>query len=62
MPGGAKVTHGCACYAHQMAVDVVTQIVINRHLARPFPMEMTYTGASLGAEQTRKTLRNHGEP
>ena len=28
----------------------------------PFPMETTYTWASEGADATRMTLRNRGEP
>lgn len=49
-------------YTYEIADYVPGQKLVMRTAQGPFPMETTYTWEAVGAEQTRMTLRNAGQP
>ena len=54
---GRRLAYTYEIVAFQPGVELVM-----RTAQGPFPMETTYTWQSMGAERTRMTLRNRGEP
>jgi uncharacterized protein YndB with AHSA1/START domain len=49
-------------YTYEVVELVAGQRLVMRTAQGPFPMETTYTWQPVGADQTRMTLRNRGEP
>jgi uncharacterized protein YndB with AHSA1/START domain len=49
-------------YTYEVIEHEPDERLVMRTAEGPFPMETTYTWASEGAESTRMTLRNRGEP
>jgi hypothetical protein len=49
-------------YTYQIMEFVAGQRLVMRTAEGPFPMETTYTWQADGADRTRMTLRNRGEP
>jgi uncharacterized membrane protein len=49
-------------YTYELVDVVPGERLVMRTAEGPFPMETTYTWASAGADSTRMTLRNRGEP
>ena len=49
-------------YTYEVVELVPGQRLVMRTAQGPFPMETTYTWAPVGADRTRMTLRNRGEP
>ncbi len=65
---GSKVAFVARFLGRQLAytyelTDVVTgERLVMRTAQGPFPMETSYTWSAIGADSTRMTLRNRGEP
>jgi uncharacterized membrane protein len=49
-------------YTYEVTELVPEQRLVMRTAEGPFPTQTTYTWEALGADQTRMTLRNTGEP
>jgi uncharacterized membrane protein len=49
-------------YTYEIVEWVPAEKLVMRTAEGPFPMETTYTWTSDGADRTRMTLRNRGEP
>jgi hypothetical protein len=49
-------------YTYELVELVPDERLVMRTAQGPFPMETTYTWASVGESSTRMTLRNRGEP
>lgn len=49
-------------YTYEVVAFVAGERLVMRTAEGPFPMETTYTWEAAGAERTRMTLRNRGEP
>ena len=49
-------------YTYEVVELVPGERLVMRTAQGPFPMETTYTWAAEGADRTRMTLRNRGEP
>src|ERR1041384_3141626 len=49
-------------YTYELVELVPGVRLVMRTSEGPFPMETTYTWESIGADSTRMTLRNRGEP
>jgi uncharacterized protein YndB with AHSA1/START domain len=49
-------------YTYEIVELVPGERLVMRTSEGPFPMETTYTWASLGESRTRMTLRNRGQP
>ena len=49
-------------YTYEIVDLVAMERLVMRTAEGPFPMETTYTWTSNGADSTRMTLRNRGEP
>jgi uncharacterized protein YndB with AHSA1/START domain len=49
-------------YTYQVVEFVAGERLVMRTAQGPFPMETTYTWEPVGADRTRMTLRNRGEP
>lgn len=49
-------------YTYEVTELIPGERLVMQTAEGPFPMETTYTFESVGADQTRMTLRNRGEP
>ncbi len=49
-------------YTYEVVELVAGERLVMRTAQGPFPMETTYTWQPVGADRTRMTLRNRGEP
>jgi len=49
-------------YTYEVADQVAGERLVMRTAQGPFPMETTYTWATVSESATRMTLRNRGEP